>query len=518
MRTPGQAQAYIEEHAFRTTNFPHSSPEYPNEEWIQSISTAKDVSQYLDLDEYSARQERDSLVTWILQGAKKLSLIAAYTGNPPPVPLLEQFFKAGLTDADLPLSKNLGLRDVDDFLGAQSLFCSQPLLLKEGSHGSVIDPETPIPITVLDKHGFDGGTLPGAVVAVEIDQQDFSFPSVPPRPGKHRFAMKIIESKGRRGPDEAKREEAFVVAMRENNVSHAHLTPCYTSFQHGESWYFIQPLADGNLEHFMKKNFFGRATPGRRLDLQWLCGQMRGLADAVRRLHNPSTTTIGWHHDIKPENILVFGSAGGGGGPRFCFTDWGTAKIVECKEGSEVCGSAKHGFLTYLPPECAANVRTGTEPDIWSLGCTFLELLVWHAQGYYVLGEKRGLNQKEKDILQLLYEGKNPNVVIESEEVALPEDLHKLSMSFRSRRMLENNSLDDKDWFYDDKKHTLLKCVTDKLCELSMLEGMEEGWQLLLEIVAEMLRREPERRSKAYQVSELLDLAEVGCSVDWDLD
>lgn len=128
----------------------------------------------------------------------------------------------------------------------------------------------------------------------------------------------------------------------------------------------------------------------------WLVQQLAGLVGALKVVHNPhgmlnvpnaNTTRTGYMHDIKPENILVFIYRG-----EICvlrLSDFSCAKVVEIlatisgKRDSYKTGS-KPGTPTYRAPEISENASSRPY-DMWSLGCVFLEVLVWYLEGYSAL-------------------------------------------------------------------------------------------------------------------------------------
>jgi serine/threonine protein kinase len=140
-----------------------------------------------------------------------------------------------------------------------------------------------------------------------------------------------------------------------------------------------------------------RSDPSRCPELTnaWLAQQLAGIAGALKVVHNPqgllvpqtNTTRTGYMHDIKPENILVFIYRG-----KVCtlrLSDFSCAKVVEIvatisgKRDSYKTGS-QPGTPTYRAPEISE--KASSRPyDMWSLGCVFLELLVWFFEGYKAL-------------------------------------------------------------------------------------------------------------------------------------
>lgn len=126
--------------------------------------------------------------------------------------------------------------------------------------------------------------------------------------------------------------------------------------------------------------------------LEWIADQCYGIVDAVKFIHNPNArnaegaTVYGRHGDIKPENILWFRqyqrSTEMG---RLVLSDLGLAAIHRDQSRSNVPGQAIPTTPNYRPPECDMDGRDGhisRSFDIWTLGCLFLEFLVWLLQGW----------------------------------------------------------------------------------------------------------------------------------------
>ena len=153
------------------------------------------------------------------------------------------------------------------------------------------------------------------------------------------------------------------------------------------------PYAQCNLREYMKYMTFGAPT---KENIMWLLRQFRGLAAAMKDIHNLSLAIVtpkgsslqapkqerraGWHHDIKPENILYFTKAGLPHGT-FKIADFGSSKIQTYRSGS-INTRSPIGTLTYEPPEAKKEGATSRPYDVWSLGCVFLELLVWAVLDY----------------------------------------------------------------------------------------------------------------------------------------
>lgn len=167
--------------------------------------------------------------------------------------------------------------------------------------------------------------------------------------------------------------------------------------------------AECNLRQYMKRNVFSEPT---KRNILWLLAQFLGLSNALREIHNlsdsnnaPETTPnilaptqkevrkSGWHHDLKPENILYFILSESKHGS-FQIADFGSGKVHTYRSGS-VNTRSPNGTLTYEPPEAAKEGATSRPYDMWSMGCVFLELLIWATYGYQCVKSFRS-NREER--------------------------------------------------------------------------------------------------------------------------
>ena len=183
-------------------------------------------------------------------------------------------------------------------------------------------------------------------------------------------------------------------------------------------------MATGNLEDFMNylpfrregvpeqpkyKNWFDLDCmpydEGSKLPIldkkfvKWLFTQLKGLADALDHLHHlvrdedesrsqtlkpeqtKSNQVTGYHHDIKPDNILVFFDDKSGYGT-MKIGDFGSANIMETDDTlyqkSPVFTEKIRGAKTFSSPDAyCGDGRMTRKADIWTLGCVFLEVLIW---------------------------------------------------------------------------------------------------------------------------------------------
>lgn len=153
--------------------------------------------------------------------------------------------------------------------------------------------------------------------------------------------------------------------------------------------YILFPLAQIDLKQFL------RDAPGENVTDAFQYGllcQVRGLCDALEFLHNGSSTLvpilnpeiegccrIGFHHDLKPANILLFGPAEKGL-LRWKLADFGSGDLVHIPaDSSDTIYNVKPstGDPTYGAPEFATQGQVSLPKDVWSFGCILLEVLLW---------------------------------------------------------------------------------------------------------------------------------------------
>lgn len=162
------------------------------------------------------------------------------------------------------------------------------------------------------------------------------------------------------------------------------------TYRRGNDYAIVFPWADhGNL-----RDYWTKVSPTPE-SVNWVIRQMFNLAEALKKLHslgkrlhdpNAANTLNCRHGDLKPENILVFNARGvseGRGGPKLVITDVGLAKF-HIAVTSARSRSTKYGAsLAYIPPEfdLSKDNPTSRKFDIWSIGCVFLEFVVWLLYG-----------------------------------------------------------------------------------------------------------------------------------------
>lgn len=150
------------------------------------------------------------------------------------------------------------------------------------------------------------------------------------------------------------------------------------------------PLAEGDLRHYWRTHDASRQDYDELVS--WFVKQALGLAEGLKALHqfkqleqpeSEPNSHYGVHGDIKPENILHFA----GNGPN----DLGILKIADFgitrfqRSESRFFKEYRH-TPTYRAPEYdLGGGLMSTRYDIWSMGCLYLEILIWLLYGYDTL-------------------------------------------------------------------------------------------------------------------------------------
>ncbi|KAF1960380.1 kinase-like protein [Byssothecium circinans] len=340
--------------------------------------------------------ELTAFVDQVHSSARRLFAICVYCDSP--MAFLKAMLDNGLKDTSLPL----GNRDdfgslkqqrslIQNFIAQQRRF--NTAFFSENSMEKLDDRMSncfSIPIDHEESAAnWKGKGAFGEVWKVRIhpDQRSFSCGTN----SENQFAMKVTQHEGR--------EQNYHRAMA--GLNHPHLVKCLSSFILDTKYQMVYELANCDLEGFMRDNPIASEKP--ELTASWLAQQLAGLAGALQVVHNPESpkspnannslsvpstnpAKTGYIHDIKPENILVFTYGGNNNWLRL--SDFSCAKVVDFiatvsgKRESYKTGR-NPGTPTYRAPE--SDGATSRPYDMWSLGCVYLELLVWFFEGYSAL-------------------------------------------------------------------------------------------------------------------------------------
>lgn len=189
------------------------------------------------------------------------------------------------------------------------------------------------------------------------------------------------------------KEKATLDVMR--TLNHDHLIKAVAAYQKGDARCFIFPWADGgNLRELWSRD----ATVLDRNLLGWALAQMKGLAGAVLALHRKGTR----HGDLKPENILRFFRNAAKGTSEAMGTlviaDVGLAKFhPDYTRERNADTTTRFGSRMYEPPDVMTTKPTSRRYDVWSLGCVYLEFVIWLVHGY---GGPSGLHRLREELVK----------------------------------------------------------------------------------------------------------------------
>ena len=175
-----------------------------------------------------------------------------------------------------------------------------------------------------------------------------------------------------------------------NKLNHPHIIRLISAYRHGENYSLIFPLADMSLRDMMKSNEVHKTHMTKYV--KWIATQLSGLASGLSAMHNTAKSLhekiTRYHHDVKPENILLFEQRGKDLGT-LSLSDFGLGRSkdrMELRYPPYSNTPVLHGTRTYGAPECfypqELELKTRAEAlDVWSLGVCISEVLTWMLHG-----------------------------------------------------------------------------------------------------------------------------------------
>jgi serine/threonine protein kinase len=184
---------------------------------------------------------------------------------------------------------------------------------------------------------------------------------------------------------------------------HLHLIRLLVTYSYRDEFYLLFPWADGgNLQDLWKEGYPDPMVPPRDERLaQWLSGQILGVVEGLRMIHDSETQPsshgaslkstdvnrkYGRHGDLKPENILWFKTYHSD--DKACFmgllkiSDFGMTSFHASQTRSMLEARSVGMSPTYRAPEYDIKKHVSQKYDIWTLGCILLEFATWYLLGW----------------------------------------------------------------------------------------------------------------------------------------
>ncbi|OCK78363.1 kinase-like protein [Lepidopterella palustris CBS 459.81] len=166
-----------------------------------------------------------------------------------------------------------------------------------------------------------------------------------------------------------------------HRLQHPNLVPLLGSYTHKGEHSFLFPCLDMDMEAFFKLDCrFGEF----KRDLTFFSA-LRGLASALQNVHvlrlkakehGVDLAAIGYHHDLRPANILVDQQ-------NLLLADFSLGKIKPSTSPSKTIWNI--GIGDYIAPECMGEELVGQSVgraiDIWAFGCLLAEVATYVERG-----------------------------------------------------------------------------------------------------------------------------------------
>ncbi|KAI8625090.1 kinase-like domain-containing protein [Xylariaceae sp. FL1651] len=315
---------------------------------------------------------------------------------------MPQFINAGISDKDLPFSPGSELYSRLHFLRqsqADSFYSylwlvHVPVLDLAASEIKEAKYRSDVRMPFL-KEQLRGGGGQGRISEIKIHPGHVR--GLSSSSSDYRFALKrmSLSSDSRlRWKDEI----AALKRFRAPRSGHPNVIKLLLAYEHvDKGLYLVFPLAEGDLNDYWRQHH--KHSPLYE-DALWLIQQCTNLTSAFRKIHRYasfSERSCGRHGDIKPGNILWFQGEAGDGRGRLVVADLTMTRFHSDNTVNNTTFSDRGMSMTYRAPEVNVTVMEEESQayDVWSLGCMFLEFMVWYHLGYHALGHPADVKAKQ---------------------------------------------------------------------------------------------------------------------------
>ncbi|KAI0441729.1 kinase-like domain-containing protein [Xylaria telfairii] len=195
------------------------------------------------------------------------------------------------------------------------------------------------------------------------------------------FALKILNPQ----PDQ-ELERMYQNEIRQlshfNGTVSRHLVTLLATFTQKEKRHFLFPWATCDLFSYWETE---NMQPWDIGHVRWFSKQLLGLVQAVRALHwsRSKEHYYARHGDLKPDNILWYkGYADDDEKGILVVSDMGFTVAHTMYSRSKDLAAGVARTPEYRPPELDdQDAKVSRSYDIWTLGCIFLEMLIWFLGG-----------------------------------------------------------------------------------------------------------------------------------------
>ncbi|KAH3003789.1 hypothetical protein KXW60_006014 [Aspergillus fumigatus] len=327
------------------------------------------------------------LAATIVQAAPRLFALLVWIGQPQ---LALSLGYQCLNDENLPLDdyklESLNFRATSGWsknwetkiLQEQWIFLS-PIWHREGEILSDTPPSAPLPLTFASSVRKDSANSTIRQIKIHPAHLPFYAENNDEAPI---LALKLFKTRGKKRFD----HEISVLQLL-NRRSNPNIIRLLVAISTADRRGLVFPWAQCDLSELMEQEI----PSNQRKELaRWILQQFVGLLSGLATIHCIPSSDGGRsclqarHGDLRPANILLMRDSN--------TSLHQSADIASCrlqiasmamtdlfKDESQYTIPSETG--TYQGPECHLQHATGPLYDIWSLGCIFLEMIIWLVEG-----------------------------------------------------------------------------------------------------------------------------------------
>ncbi|KAH7110127.1 kinase-like domain-containing protein [Dendryphion nanum] len=356
------------------------------------------------LEEQKSELETDIsiLAAFVCNRARKLFAMLACNSNEAAI---EYFYELGFGDEKLPIeikitqARDLGESDIEEesdiietgwsYMNLEDFAYSQWLFLSPTFFGNnfryQFDYRTRMPFINYDSLSQREGQF-SVVEQWRVHRDHLQLgrtTGIHSKSDEHPYvAIKELKTFGlHNNTFKAVAEELATTLEKVRELDHPHLIKAIAYYKKGDRHYVMFPWAtQGNLQDFWNRGPY-TLDPG---FFEWVFTQLCGVAEAIERLHGSNNPKLWRHLNLKPEKILCFDNDSTQDGSCVFVITFVASIRVDNRIISEMWeGHISSRTLMYDPPEAELqpHLPKSRQYDIWSIGCIYLEFIIWLLYG-----------------------------------------------------------------------------------------------------------------------------------------